>query len=148
MLGLGPERAAPPAAAPLPLAPSFATALPEARLAGQGDFRWFGMRIYEARFWVGPQGYSAGAPMAAPFVLELRYALGLQGKRIALKPLPRICAQRSCARRHLSHERPARRSGAGWTGAGRHASRAPDAAWVLLARASYSVPFTLNRREP
>jgi hypothetical protein len=70
-------------AAPLPDTPAFDYALPQARLAGQGDFRWFGMRIYEARFWVGPEGYSASAPVAAPFVLELRYALGLQGRRIA-----------------------------------------------------------------
>lgn len=78
MLGALPLRAA-----SLPDSPLSGYALPQARLAGQGEFRWFGMRVYEARFWVGPQGYSAGAPTAAPFVLELRYALGLQGRRIA-----------------------------------------------------------------
>jgi hypothetical protein len=83
MLGAVPLRAASLPAASLPDSPLFAEVLPQARLAGQGDFRWFGMRIYEARFWVGAQGYSASAPMAAPFVLELRYALGLQGRRIA-----------------------------------------------------------------
>lgn len=82
MLGALPLRAAP-VPAPVQDAAPFAYTLPGARLAGQGDFRWFGLRIYEARFWVGPQGYSASAPMAAPFVLELRYALGLQGRRIA-----------------------------------------------------------------
>ena len=54
-------------------------ALPQARLAGQGQYRWFGLKIYEAKLWVGHAGYVC----AAPFVLELRYAASLSGVRIA-----------------------------------------------------------------
>ena len=57
--------------------------LPQARLAGEGEFRWFGLAIYQASLWVGEQGYRAAAPEAAPFVLELRYARALQGAKIA-----------------------------------------------------------------
>ena len=64
--------------------PSFvATDVPEARLAGEGDYTWFGMRIYQAQLWVGPQGYQGAASETAPFVLELRYARSLDGRKIA-----------------------------------------------------------------
>lgn len=51
----------------------------QARLAGQGVFTWYGLTIYSAELWVGPQGYTP----AAPFVLELRYARSLDGRKIA-----------------------------------------------------------------
>lgn len=60
-----------------------ASELPQARLAGQGHFTWFGMGIYRARLWVGPRGYSQAMPAAAPFVLELRYERSLAGRKIA-----------------------------------------------------------------
>lgn len=50
-----------------------------ARLAGQGMYTYFGLKIYEAELWVGEQGYRAGAP----FVLDLRYARKLDGAKIA-----------------------------------------------------------------
>lgn len=53
--------------------------VPGARMAGQGAFTWFGMKIYDATLWVGDAGYAAGAP----FALELRYARALSGARIA-----------------------------------------------------------------
>lgn len=53
--------------------------VPGARVAGQGTYTWFGMKIYDARLWVGAAGYAAGAP----FALELRYARSLDGARIA-----------------------------------------------------------------
>lgn len=56
-----------------------ATHLDQARLAGQGAYTWFGLRIYDAELWVGQQGYQAGVP----FVLELRYARSLDGAKIA-----------------------------------------------------------------
>lgn len=56
-----------------------AAAIPEARAAGDGAFTWFGMKIYDARLWVGAGGYRDGAP----FALELRYARALDGARIA-----------------------------------------------------------------
>jgi hypothetical protein len=60
-------------------APHVAADLPRARVAGQGAFSWFGMKIYDASLWVGDAGYAAGAP----FALELRYARALSGARIA-----------------------------------------------------------------
>jgi hypothetical protein len=57
--------------------------VPEARLAGEGEYTWFGMRIYRAQLWVGAQGYQGAASATAPFVLELRYARALDGKKIA-----------------------------------------------------------------
>lgn len=50
------------------------------RLSGQGGYTWFGLKIYSAELWVGPQGYAGDA---APFVLELRYARSLDGRKIA-----------------------------------------------------------------
>lgn len=64
-------------------APPITGQLPQARLAGEGEFRWFGLAIYQARFWVGERGYREAAPEAAPFVLELRYARALEGAKIA-----------------------------------------------------------------
>lgn len=56
---------------------------PAARLAGQGSFRWFGLKIYDARLLVGDRGYDPALPSAYPFALELRYALKLKGSKIA-----------------------------------------------------------------
>ena len=53
--------------------------LPGARLAGQGVFTWFGMKIYDAQLYVGERGYAPDAP----FVLDLRYARKLEGSKIA-----------------------------------------------------------------
>lgn len=78
----GQARAEPAAAAPA--APDYiAQALPGARLAGQGEYRWMLLSIYSAQLWVGPAGYRPQAPDAAGFVLELRYARDLDGRRIA-----------------------------------------------------------------
>ena len=64
--------------------PAFIAAdVPEARLAGEGEYTWFGMRIYRAQLWVGANGYQGAASATAPFVLELRYARALDGKKIA-----------------------------------------------------------------
>lgn len=59
--------------------PDIAADVPGARVAGQGGFTWFGMKIYDARLWVGDAGYVPDAP----FALELRYARALSGARIA-----------------------------------------------------------------
>ena len=58
-------------------------AVPDARLAGQGSFRWFGLLVYDAQFWVGPQGYQASAPDMAPFALDLHYARSFDSDSIA-----------------------------------------------------------------
>ncbi|HEX7642867.1 MAG TPA: chalcone isomerase family protein [Burkholderiaceae bacterium] len=60
--------------------PHIASALPEAHLAGAGTYRWFGLHVYDAELWVGPQGYQAEA---APFALDLRYSHAFAGKNIA-----------------------------------------------------------------
>ena len=59
------------------------TELPGARLAGSGTFKYFGLQIYDAQFWVGANGYRAAAPKAEKFALDLRYARSLNGKKIA-----------------------------------------------------------------
>jgi hypothetical protein len=65
-------------------APAYITQeLGRARLAGQGAFTWFGLTIYHAELWVGPQGYRPSARDAAPYVLDLRYARALNGRKIA-----------------------------------------------------------------
>ncbi len=64
--------------------------IPRARLAGQDTFRWFGLSVYTAQLWVGPQGYRAQAPQATGFALDLRYARSLYGKRIAESSIDEI----------------------------------------------------------
>jgi len=53
--------------------------VPAARMAGKGNFTWFGLNVYDAELWVGDKGY---APEVT-YVLELRYARNLDGKKIA-----------------------------------------------------------------
>jgi len=55
----------------------------QARLAGEGSYRWFGLKIYDAQLWVGEKGYAVHAPSDEKFVLNLRYARDLYGKKIA-----------------------------------------------------------------
>jgi hypothetical protein len=53
--------------------------LPALRLSGEGRMRWFGLLLYEAQLWVdGPQWR-----WEAPFALDIRYARGFDGARIA-----------------------------------------------------------------
>jgi hypothetical protein len=55
----------------------------DARLAGEGLLRWFGLRVYEARLWVGAGPFDADRLHASEFALELRYARALAGQAIA-----------------------------------------------------------------
>lgn len=57
--------------------------LAQARLAGQGSFRWLGLKIYDARLWVGAEGYRAEAAAVTQYALDLRYARSLSGLKIA-----------------------------------------------------------------
>lgn len=68
-----------------PAAPAeVAALLPDARLSGRGEFRYFGFLVYTATLWVGSQGL--GTPLgAAPFALQLRYARSLKGTDIAAR---------------------------------------------------------------
>jgi Chalcone isomerase-like len=61
--------------------------LPDARLSGQGSFRWFGLKIYDASLWVSGSGYQ---PTAAKFILNLNYARELYGERIAQASMDEI----------------------------------------------------------
>lgn len=72
-----------PAMAAAPPPAYISSDVPEARLAGEGVFSWFGLQLYHAQLWVGPAGYQPAMPDTAPFVLELRYARGLDGQKIA-----------------------------------------------------------------
>ncbi|MFL9925819.1 chalcone isomerase family protein [Herbaspirillum lusitanum] len=70
--------------------PHIAQALPHAFASGSGGFRWFGMRIYDARLWLdqplpanSANAFDALLKSSAPFALDLRYARKLSGKRIA-----------------------------------------------------------------
>jgi hypothetical protein len=75
------------ASSPLPGPPAeVSTALPGARLVGQGTLRWFGLAVYEARLW-GADGFDALRFDAQPFALELRYLRRLDGSAIADRAL-------------------------------------------------------------
>jgi hypothetical protein len=71
------------AANPASLPALVAADLPGARLAGEGTFRWMGLRIYDAALWVGDGGLDPAAPFANRFALDLAYARNLEGKKIA-----------------------------------------------------------------
>lgn len=49
-----------------------------AQLQGSGAFRYFGLKVYDARLWAGQR-----FDPASPFALELCYAVALDGRRIA-----------------------------------------------------------------
>ena len=56
--------------------------LPGSRLRGEASLRFFGMRIYHARLWVGPD-FRADKPTEHPAVLELEYLRDFKGAAIA-----------------------------------------------------------------
>lgn len=69
--------------------------LPRAHAVGAGTYRWFGIRVYDARLWIGPAGLVGPAPGDAPFALTLRYARDLDGRKIAdasLREMDKVAA--------------------------------------------------------
>jgi len=58
------------------------SAVPGAKLAGEGELRWFGLKVYSARLWaeraLRPENFAG-----APFALDLQYAMKLEGGAIA-----------------------------------------------------------------
>jgi hypothetical protein len=64
--------------------------LPDAHLSGQGSFRWFGLKIYDATLWVEKTGFQPGSPASSKFVLELSYSRDLYGERIAQSSIGQI----------------------------------------------------------
>ena len=77
-----------------PAAPAEVVAeMPGARLLGQGRLRFLGMRIYDARLWVAAASAAASDWAAAPLALELLYARGLEGIKIAERSLAEMQRQ-------------------------------------------------------
>jgi hypothetical protein len=75
--------------APLHAASYIEQELGTAHLGGQGVYTWFGLTVYSAELWLGPQGYAGDS---APLVLELRYARSLDGGRIAEASVEQMAA--------------------------------------------------------
>jgi len=78
-------------AAPLPGAASEVAApaglqLPGARLAGEGELRWWGLRLYRAQLWTGP-GFEAQRFARHPFALELHYLRDFRARDIAQRSI-------------------------------------------------------------
>ena len=73
--------------------PSFVQqALPAAALLGQGQMRFLGLRIYDARLWVGPQ-FKAADFGDHPLALELKYHRAFKGAAIAQRSIDEIRRQ-------------------------------------------------------
>lgn len=89
--GLGARSGAASPAVPVELSQG----LPAARLQGQGTLRFLGLRIYEARLWVGAQTLApswSDAP-AVPLALELHYARAFRSEAIAARSLQEMRRQ-------------------------------------------------------
>lgn len=73
--------------------PSFVQqALPAAALLGRGQMRFLGLRIYDARLWVGPQ-FRAADFGKHPLALELKYHRAFKGTAIAQRSIDEIRRQ-------------------------------------------------------
>lgn len=74
-------------------APAFITqAIGPATLAGQGQMRFLGLRIYDARLWVGPQ-FQAQAFADHPLALQLTYHRAFRAEAIAQRSVQEITRQ-------------------------------------------------------
>ncbi|WP_404300331.1 chalcone isomerase family protein [Alicycliphilus denitrificans] len=67
-------------------------ALPGAALAGEGQLRFFGLRIYDARLWVTP-GFDASRFGAHALALELTYHRAFSGAAIAQRSVEEMQRQ-------------------------------------------------------
>ncbi len=76
------------AAAPAELAAD----LPGAKLQGSGLLRFIGLKIYDARLWLGSQALGADWS-TTPLALELQYARSLHGAQIAERSLKEMRRQ-------------------------------------------------------
>ena len=80
-------------AAPSPPA-EVAAELPGARLQGSGRLRFLGLRVYDARLWVASATVGTdGATASLALALELEYARGLDGLKIAERSLSEMQRQ-------------------------------------------------------
>jgi hypothetical protein len=83
------------ATATVSVPPELAAELPGARLQGQGRLRFLGLRVYDAKLWVGVQAITEGAANlpSIPFALELDYERNLKGKQVAERSLEEMKRQ-------------------------------------------------------
>jgi hypothetical protein len=65
--------------------------LPGARLQGSGRLRFLGLRVYDARLWVGER--AVADDRGVPLALELEYLRALEGARIAERSLEEMRRQ-------------------------------------------------------
>ena len=73
-----------------------------ATLAGEGQLRFFGLRIYDARLWVSP-GFEASRFGAHPLALELTYHRAFTGAAIAQRSVEEIQRQASLSPTQAEH---------------------------------------------
>jgi hypothetical protein len=69
-----------------------AAELPNARLQGAGRLRYLGLKIYEARLWIGPKPIEKDWSVV-PLALEVIYARKLAGEQIAVRSLTEMRRQ-------------------------------------------------------
>ena len=72
------------------LPPEVQLVIPTAQLIGQGSYRWFGLKLYDASLWREAKPNDVDLWWQAPFVLELTYARDLSGERIAQASIEEI----------------------------------------------------------
>jgi hypothetical protein len=72
--------------------PEVAAELPGARTQGEGQMRFFGLRVYDVRLWAGEPPSAATWP-ALPLALEIEYARELDGQAIAERSLKEMRRQ-------------------------------------------------------
>ena len=78
--------------AQVPTPTEVTTEIPGAKLQGSGTLRFMGLRIYDARLWLGATAVGADWT-AAPLALELDYARSLDGAKIAERSLSEMRRQ-------------------------------------------------------
>ena len=76
--------------------PEVAAELPGARARGQGELRFFGLRVYDIRLWAGDGALAADWP-ALPLALEIEYARDFGGAAIAERSLKEMRRQAEIA---------------------------------------------------
>ena len=77
-------------------------ALTQAVLAGHGQMRFFGLRIYDARLWVGPQ-FQAARFWDYPLVLQLTYHRSFSAQSIAQRSVQEIERQQALTPAQATH---------------------------------------------
>lgn len=66
-------------------APLVREVIPQAHVQGEGTLRLYGLRIYDARLYVGPTNLASNEMTVRPFALDIEYARAFKGASIAKK---------------------------------------------------------------